>query len=91
MSTEFDPTPRPALQPALQPALRKATDSDVHPTTGLPSATADAVLEGKKVPLVVRVPKKLRKRARELAKADGVSVDELVVNALAAELRRRSR
>jgi len=87
MSAEFDPTPRPALQPAL----RKATDSDVHPTTGLPSATADAVLEGKKVPLVVRVPKKLRKRAREVASADGISVDELVVNALAAELRRRSR
>ena len=87
MSTEFDPTPRPALQPVL----RKATDSDVHPTTGRPSTTADAVLEGKKVPLVVRVPKKLRKRARELANAEGISVDEFVTSALAAEVLRRSR
>lgn len=82
MSTEFDPTPRPAL--------RKAADADVHPTTGVPSSTGDSVLEGKKVALVVRVPKKLRKHARELAKAQGISVDELITAALAAELRRRS-
>jgi hypothetical protein len=83
MSSEFDPTPRPAL--------RKADDFDVHPTTGRPSNTADAILEGKKAPLVVRVPKKLRKQVRELANDDGISVDEFVTAALAERVRRRSR
>lgn len=86
MSSKFDPTPRPALQPAL----RKAADSDIHPTTGRPVTTADSVLEGKRVPLVVRVPKKLRKQARELASASEISLDELVTAALAAEVRRRT-
>ncbi len=86
MSSTFDPTPRPALQPAL----RKAADADIHPTTGRALNTADSVLEGKKVPLVVRVPKKLRKQARELARDSDISLDELVTAALAAEVRRRS-
>jgi len=83
MSAQFDPTPRPAL--------RKAPDSDVHPTSQTPATTGDSVLEGKRVPLVVRVPKKMRKSSRQQAKAAGVSLDEFVTNALAAELRRHSR
>jgi hypothetical protein len=86
MSNTFDPTPRPALQPAL----RKAADADIHPTTGRSISTADSVLEGKKVPLVVRVPKKLRKQARELARQSDTNLDEIVATALAAEVRRRS-
>lgn len=86
MSAQFDPTPRPAL--------RKAADADIHPTTHTaakqPPSTADSVLEGKRVPLVTRVPKKLRKKAREQAKAAGISIDDFVAAAIAAEVARRS-
>jgi predicted HicB family RNase H-like nuclease len=39
---------------------------------------------------VVRVPKKLRKQARELARQSDTNLDEIVATALAAEVRRRS-
>ena len=78
----FDPTPRPAL--------RKAPDADIHPTTQSPANTGDSVFEGKRVPLEVKVPKKMRKRAREQAKAAGLTLDEFVTTAIAEELRRRS-
>lgn len=78
----FDPTPRPAL--------RKAPDSEIHPTSQSTAHTGDAVFEGKRVPLVVKVPKKLRKAAREQAKAAGLTFDEFVTTAIAQELRRRS-
>lgn len=83
MSTEFDPTPRPAL--------RKAPDADIHPTTRTPSTTGDSVLEGKLVEVTVRIPKKLRKKAREQAKATGITMDEFATAAIAEEVRRRSR
>lgn len=84
MTSSFDPTPRPAL--------RKATDADVHPTTYLasPNSTGDAVLGGKEVEMTVRVPKKLRKELRRIAKMDGVTVDRVVTNAIATEIKRRS-
>jgi hypothetical protein len=84
MSQKFDPTPRPAL--------RKAPDADVHPTTHIaPPSTGDAVLEGKKVSLEVRVPKKLRKQLRSAAKDADSTVDDIVTAAIASELRRRSQ
>jgi hypothetical protein len=83
MTSRFDPTPRPAL--------RKAPDSAIHPTTQAAPNTQDAVLAGKRVPLVARVPKKLRKRARDQAKAARLTIDEFVTIAIAEELRRRSR
>jgi len=79
----FDPTPRPAL--------RKAPDAGIHPTTQSLANTGDSVFEGKRVPLEVKVPKKLRKRAREQAKAAGLTIDEFVTTAIAEELRRRSQ
>ena len=83
MTSSFDPTPRPAL--------RKAEDADVHPPTFIasPNSTQDAVLGGKEVELTVRVPKKLRKELRRIAKLDGVSVDQVVTNAVATEVQRR--
>lgn len=83
MSTKFDPTPRPALS--------KAADAHVHPTTHAPATTGDSVLAGKRVPLKIEIPKKLRKQLREQAKAAGMSTDEFVTSAIAAEVRRRSQ
>ena len=88
MSASFDPTPRPAL--------RKAADAAVHPTTQaaspLTSASAgDALVEGKAVELVVRIPKKLRKQVKQAARDGNVSVDQIVTLALVSELQRRSR
>lgn len=91
MSASFDPTPRSAL--------RKAPDADVHPTTQLAapslssltsSATADAVLSGKEVELTVKIPKKLLKRVKKVARASDLSVDQIATIALAAEVQRRS-
>lgn len=83
MTSSFDPTPRPAL--------RKAADADVHPTTYIasPNSTGDAVLGGKEVEITVRIPKKLRKEIRRIAKLDEVSVDQVVTNAVANEVQRR--
>jgi hypothetical protein len=82
--------------PPARPGLRKAGDSDVHPS--LPSvdstepsllrpgnSTADAVLGAdadKPVTLEVTVPKWLRKSVRAEAKRRGVTVDEVVADAL---------
>ena len=84
MTSSFDPTPRPAL--------RKAVDSEIHPTTysASPNSTNDAVLGGKDVEITVRIPKKLRKELRRIAKLDSVSVDQIVTNAVATEVQRRS-
>jgi predicted HicB family RNase H-like nuclease len=49
------------------------------------------VLEGKKVSLEVRVPKKLRKQLRSAAKDADSTVDDIVTAAIASELRRRSQ
>lgn len=85
MSSSFDPNPRPAL--------RKAPDADVHPTTHVAassSTASDAVLGGKEVELVVRVPKKLRKQVKKIARDSELSVDQIATIALAAEVQRRS-
>lgn len=83
MTSSFDPTPRPAL--------RKAADADVHPTTYVasPNSTNDAVLGGKEVEVTVRLPKKLRKELRRIAKSDGVTLDQVVTHAVANEVQRR--
>lgn len=89
MSASFDSTPRSAL--------RKAPDADVHPTThvaasSLSSATAaDAVLGGKEVEMTVRIPKKLRKQLKKVARDSELSVDQIATIALAAEVQRRNK
>ena len=88
MSSSFDPTPRPAL--------RKAADAAVHPTTQTASplasaSTGDALVEGKAVEMVVRVPKKLRKQVKKAAQDANLSVDQMVTLALVSELQRRGR
>ncbi len=83
MTPPFDPTPRPAL--------RKAADADVHPTTHVaPASTGDSVLEGKKVTIEARIPKKLRKQMRQVTKDSDITMDELVTIAVANEVRRRT-
>ena len=89
MSASFDSTPRSAL--------RKAPDADIHPTThtaasSLSSATAaDAVLSGKNVEMTVRIPKKLRKQVKKVARDSELSVDHIATVALATEVQRRSK
>lgn len=85
MTTEFDPSPRPAL--------RKAPDADIHPTThtSIVGSAGDSILEGKRVEVSARIPKKLRKQMRKAAKDASVSLDEFVTAAIAAEVQRRSR
>lgn len=87
MSASFDPTPRPAL--------RKAPDADVHPTTHVvssltSSSSADSVIGGKEVELTVRIPKKLRKQVKKVARDSEMTVDQIATIALAAEVHRRS-
>lgn len=85
MTTPFDPTPRPAL--------RKAADADIHPTTNSPlttTTTGEAIIGGKEVDLTVRIPKKLRKQLKKVASKGGLTVDEIVTIAIAAEVQRRS-
>lgn len=88
MSASFDPTPRPAL--------RKAADAAVHPTTQTASplasaSTGDALVEGKVVEMVVRIPKKLRKQVKKAAHDSDLSIDQIVTLALVSELQRRGR
>jgi hypothetical protein len=85
-------------KPPASPGLRKAADADVHPSTpqhgdAEPSflragvSTADSVGKpgkDKDVTLDVTVPKSLRKSVRQEAKRRGISVDEVVVEALRA-------
>lgn len=87
MSASFDPTPRSAL--------RKAPDADVHPTTHISASSfasasaADAVLTGKEVELTIRIPKKLRKQVKKVARDGELSIDQIATIALAAEVQRR--
>jgi hypothetical protein len=81
---------------AKRPALRKAGDAGVHPTvppeTGdepsylrIGATTADAIGmpdKDKLVDLGVQVPKSLRKMVRQEAKRRGITVDEVVAEAL---------
>lgn len=82
-------------QDAGRAGLRKAPDADVHPSTppvgSEPSwvkggnSTADSVGvpgKDKDVTLEVTVPKSLRKSVRQEAKRRGISVDEVVAEAL---------
>lgn len=82
--------------PPASPGLRKAPDADLHPSTpqhgdAEPSflragvSTADSVGKpgkDKDVTLEVTVPKSLRKAIRQEAKRRGITVDEVVVEAL---------
>lgn len=75
--------------------LRKAADADVHPSTPAPgsdpvwvkggNSTADSVgVPGKDKPvaLEVTIPKSLRKSVKQEAKRRGITVDEVVIEAL---------
>ncbi len=84
------------MTPPARPPLRKADDADVHPmhaastSTSAPllrpgATTADAVLgppSDRPVTLSVTVPKSLRKSVRAEAKRRGITVDDVVVEAL---------
>ena len=79
-----------------RPSLRKAGDGDIHPSTPLATAdessllrvgatTADAIGmpdKDKLVDLGVQVPKSLRKSVRQEAKRRGMTVDDVVAEAL---------
>lgn len=79
---------------ADRPTLRKADDAGVHPATPMEpespflrrgSTTADAIGAPDKdrlVDLRVRIPKSLRKSVRAESYRRGVSVDEIVAEAL---------
>lgn len=83
---------------ASRAGLRKAPDADLHPSTPVDtgpgpdpawlsgrSSTADSVGmpdKDKLVTLEVTLPKSLRKSVRQEAKRRGVSVDDVVVEAL---------
>jgi hypothetical protein len=87
-------TPSPAGSP--RPALRKAGDADVHPSTpqgvtdepsflrkGLNTADAVGMPDRDKlVDLGVQIPKSLRKGVRAEAKRRGMTVDQIVAEAL---------
>ena len=89
-------TAKPPTGASPRPALRKAGDADVHPSTPQVSAdepsflrkglnTADSVGmpdRDKLVDLGVQIPKSLRKGVRSEAKRRGMSVDQLVAEAL---------
>lgn len=74
--------------------LQKADDADLHPSTPVGTSgttdsgrlragtTADAIGSDKPVTLEVTVPKSLRKSVRQEAKRRGISVDEVVAEAL---------
>ena len=82
---------------ADRPGLKKAPDADVHPTTPptttsddrslrrLGATTGDAIGmpdKDKLVSLEVQVPKSLRKSVRHEAERRGVTVDDVVAEAL---------
>lgn len=81
---------------ALRPRLAKADDADLHPSTPVDD-TAESTLrrrgvttgdsvgmpdKDKPVTLEVKIPKSLRKSVRAEAKRRGVSVDDIVAEAL---------
>jgi hypothetical protein len=88
-------TPHDA-KPSDRPALRKAGDADVHPSTPpstqedssllrVGATTADAIGmpdKDKLVDLGVQVPKSLRKSVRQEASRRGITVDQVVAEAL---------
>lgn len=89
MSTESQ-QPATAREP-----LRKAGDSDLHPSAlhgeasalHLGGSTSDAISTAKgdkSVTLEIELPKTLRKSVRKEAKRRGVSVDQVVIEALQA-------
>ena len=85
-----------------RPPLHKAGDADVHPSTPpvtpdeaplrrVGATTADAIGmpdKDKMVDLGVQVPKSLRKSVRQEAGRRGMTVDEVVADALRARLAR---
>lgn len=83
-----------------RPPLRKAGDADVHPTAPAVEdarfgrrgmATSDSVGspdKDKLVDLEVRVPKSLRKAVRAEAERRGMTVDDLVAEALRGRVTR---
>jgi hypothetical protein len=85
-----------------RPTLRKAGDADVHPSTPpdapeessllrVGATTADAIGmpdKDKMVDLGVQVPKSLRKSVRQEAGRRGMTVDQVVAEALRARLGR---
>jgi hypothetical protein len=90
-------------KPEPRPALTKAPDASLHPVSGRPErrtghdgittkgTAADAItgaVKDKYVDLGVRVPKSVRKRLRQQAKARGITPDELATTLLAAALPR---
>jgi hypothetical protein len=95
-------SPSAAGKPGKSAGLRKAGDSDVHPSTPPTTAdeapllrvgatTADAVGmpdKNKLVDLGVQVPKSLRKSVRQEAARRGMTVDEVVAEALRMRLGR---
>jgi hypothetical protein len=97
------PPPRPALSRAADADVHPVTGRTAvslgagrsagrsfKPTKGGPT-TADSIMGAagdKLVDLGVRVPKSVRKKLRQQAKARGVSIDELVANILTAALPR---
>ena len=97
------PSPRPALRRAADADVHPVTGRTAvslgagrsagrsfKPTKGGPT-TADSIMGAtgdKLVDLGVRVPKSVRKKLRQQAKARGVSIDELVASILTAALPR---
>ncbi len=97
------PQPRPALSRAADAHVHPVTGrrapsisagepvgKSFKPTKGGPT-TADAIMGAagdKLVDLGVRVPKSVRKKLRQQAKARSVSVDDLVASILSAALPR---
>jgi len=102
-SSAATPPPRPALSRAADADVHPVTGRIVapigagrlagrsfKPTKGGPT-TADSIMGAagdKLVDLGVRVPKSVRKKLRQQAKARGVSIDELVASILTAALPR---
>ena len=92
------PDPRPALSKAPDASLHPVSGrpaADRVPTgrerRGGKGTAADAItgsIKDKYVDLGVRVPKSVRKRLRQEAKARGISPDELATALLAAALPR---
>ncbi len=85
----------PSAVPADEKRRKGAKKMDRAPDSG-PTlhevAVADPVpsYTGKPVQLAVTVPKDLRKKTRKLADKEGASVDDVVVEALAHLIARRS-
>ncbi len=102
-SSAATPPPRPALSRAADADVHPVTGRiapsigagrsagrSFKPMKGGPT-TADSIMGeagDKLVDLGVRVPKSLRKKLRQQAKARGVSIDDLVASILAAALPR---